>query len=33
MPNGGIFIFEYSDGRYRVRELMMSPEEAAARIL
>lgn len=32
MPNGGIFVFEYSGGRYRVRELMMAPEEAAERI-
>jgi len=32
MPNGGIFIFEYADGRYKVRELMMAPEEAASRL-
>ena len=28
MPNGGIFVFEYFNGDYKVRELMMSPEEA-----
>lgn len=32
MPNGGIFVFEYADGEFRIRELMMSPEEAAGRI-
>ncbi|MDO4415356.1 MAG: histidine phosphatase family protein [Erysipelotrichaceae bacterium] len=32
MPNGGIFVFEYADGDYRIRELMMSPEEAAERL-
>ena len=32
MPNGGIFVFEYADGDYRIRELMMSPEEALTKI-
>lgn len=32
MPNGGIFVFEYSDGDYKIRELMMAPDEAAERL-
>ncbi len=27
MPNGGIFTFEYTDGVFRIRELMVSPDE------
>lgn len=27
MPNGGIFTFEYTDGTFRIRELMVSPDE------
>jgi broad specificity phosphatase PhoE len=27
MPNGGIFTFEYTDGIFRIRELMVSPDE------
>jgi broad specificity phosphatase PhoE len=29
MPNGGIFVFEYNNGRFSVRELMVSPDEFA----
>lgn len=27
MPNGGIFTFEYAEGTFRIRELMVSPDE------